>query len=85
MSSQLEGSDRVRPVAVAGEQAPAVEPWLLALLVALVPLVGALFVHESWRTALHVVGGVLCAGGLVLLVRHERRSRRQTAGIGERR
>jgi hypothetical protein len=49
----------------------AVEPWFAILLSSLVPLLVGLFVPDVWRTALHVLGGALCALGLVLLVRHE--------------
>jgi len=53
--------------------APRAEPWLVIVLVSLVPLVGALFTPSSWRTLLYVVGGVVCAVGLTLLVLQEAR------------
>jgi hypothetical protein len=49
----------------------AIEPWFAILLSSLAPLLGGLFGPDAWRTPLHVLGGVLCAVGLVLLVRHE--------------
>jgi hypothetical protein len=55
----------------------AIEPWFSVLLSALVPLLGALFVPMAWKTPLHVLGGAICALGLVLLVRHEMAIRRQ--------
>jgi hypothetical protein len=48
-----------------------IEPWLGILLVALVPLVLAVFLPESWRIPFYVVGGAICAGGLLLLVKQE--------------
>lgn len=55
----------------------AIEPWFTILVSALVPLGAGLFAPDSWRTALHVLGGAMCAGGLILLVRHEMTVRRQ--------
>ncbi len=60
-----------------GTAGGAIEPWFSVLLFALVPLLGALFVPLAWKTPLHVLGGVLCAWGLLLLVRHEMAVRRQ--------
>ena len=61
----------------AGTGGGAIEHWFSVLLSSLVPLLGALFVPLAWKTPLHVLGGVLCIWGLVLLVRHEMAVRRQ--------
>ena len=79
MSMNTENTDAIRYSGSASGDAAgrAIEPWFTILLSALVPLLGALFMPASWRTPLHVLGGVLCVCGLVLLVRHELAVRRQ--------
>lgn len=57
---------------------PAIEPWFVILLSALIPLLAGLFAPASWRTPLHLVGGGLCLVGLILLIRHERAVRRNS-------
>jgi hypothetical protein len=66
------------PGAASGDAAGrAVEPWFTVLVSGLVPLGVGLFAPDAWRMPLHVLGAVLCATGLVLLVRHEMDVRRQ--------
>lgn len=79
MSRNSESTNFVRhSTAVASEgRSGAIEPWFAILLSALVPLMGALFLPAAWRTPLHLLGGILCVWGLVLLVRHEMIVRRQ--------
>ena len=79
MSRKPESTDSIRypGPSAADAQGGAIEPWFTVLMSALAPLMGALFVPAPWRTALHVLGGVLCACGLILLVRHEMIVRRQ--------
>ena len=79
MSMKPESTDSSRYPGPSTADAPgrAVEPWFTVLLSALAPLMGALFVPAPWQTVLHVLGGVLCAWGLILLVRHEMIVRRQ--------
>jgi len=79
MSMKPESSESVRYPGPAAVDAPgrAIEPWFTILILALMPLVGALFVPAPWQYALHVLGGGLCVLGLVLLVRHEMTVRRQ--------
>jgi hypothetical protein len=48
-----------------------IEPWLAILLLSLVPLVTAVLLPEAWRMPLYVVGGAMCAAGVVLLVKQE--------------
>jgi hypothetical protein len=79
MSMTSETTEAIRrPVPSSDDVAGrAIEPWFTILLSALAPLLGALFAPAAWRTPLHVLGGVLCVAGLVLLVRHEVAVRRQ--------
>lgn len=51
--------------------ARSIEPWIAVLLASMVPLVAAVMLPESWRLPLYVVGGVLCAIGIVLLFKQE--------------
>jgi len=78
MSIKKEGASSVRgPLQVPAERrGGAIEPWFALLLLSLVPLMGALFVPSPWRMTLHAIGGILCAVGLVLLIRHEMTVRR---------
>jgi hypothetical protein len=79
MSIKPEERDSIRYHGPSAVDAPggAIEPWFAILVSALVPLMAGLFAPGSWRTVLHVVGGVMCAWGLILLVRHEMTVRRQ--------
>jgi hypothetical protein len=79
MSMKPENTDSIRYPAPAAVDAPggAIEPWFTVLLLALVPLVGAMFVPAPWQVMLHVLGGMLCSLGLIMLVRHEMSVRRQ--------
>lgn len=79
MSMNTENTDSIRYPGPVAADAPgrAVESWFAILLLALVPLVGALFVPAPWQFMLHVLGGGLCAAGLVMLVRHELSVRRE--------
>lgn len=84
MSMNSENSEAMRfSSSSSGDAAGrAIEPWFIILLSSLVPLLGGLFVPDAWRAPLHVLGGVLCVVGLVLLVRHEIAVRRQQNETG---
>lgn len=77
MNSESINAVRNSTAAAPERQGGAVEPWFAILVSALVPLTIGLVVPSGWRTPLHVLGGVMCAWGLVLLVRHEMIERRQ--------
>jgi len=79
MSMKPENTDSVRYPAPPAVNAPGrtVEPWFTILMLSLMPLVGALFVPAPWQMMLHVLGGLLCSLGLIMLVRHEMTVRRQ--------
>jgi hypothetical protein len=68
-----------RPGAAA-DASNSVESWLVIVLLSLVPLVGALFAPQAWRAPLYIVGGVVCAVGLVLLVVQESRRGQDAPG-----
>lgn len=78
-SASSAGADSVLyPGASSGDAAGrAIEPWFTILVSGLVPLAVGLFAPGAWRLPLHVLGAVLCAVGLILLVRHEMDVRRQ--------
>ncbi len=79
MSTNSTNTESVRYPSAPSGDAPgrAIEPWFTILLSGLVPLGVGLAAPGAWRTPLHVLGAVLCALGLVLLVRHEMDVRRQ--------
>lgn len=76
MNTETTGAIRNSRSASANEMGGAIEPWFSVLLSSLVPLASGLFAPDAWRAPLHVLGGVLCAAGLVMLVRHEMAVRR---------
>jgi hypothetical protein len=77
MNSRISEAVHYPGTSSAGAKGGTVEPWFAILLSSLVPLLLGLFAPDAWRAPLHVLGGVLCAVGLVLLVRHEIAVRRQ--------
>jgi hypothetical protein len=46
------------------------ERWLVVQLLALVPILGAMFLPMTYRVPLFVAGGVLVATGALMLLRH---------------
>ena len=79
MATNSGNTDSIRYSNASSGDAPgrAVEPWFTILLSGLVPLAVGLVAPGAWRAPLHVLGAVLCAAGLVLLVRHEMKVRRR--------
>jgi hypothetical protein len=53
-----------------------VEPWLRVSFLALVPLILAFYLPDEWQWSLFVAGGLLLVAATVMLVRQERRKRR---------
>jgi hypothetical protein len=49
-----------------------IEPWLKVSFLALLPLIVAFYVPETWQLYLFVAGGLLVVVGIVLLIRQER-------------
>ena len=58
------------------------ERWLAVQLLALIPILGAMFAPAAYRAPMCIVGGALIAIGTVMMLRHHQSSARQQTSEG---